>query len=376
MKFCVLIPCYNHPTTVAAVVRSAQKSFPVLIVDDGSTLLLPELPDCDILRLAQNSGKGAALHAGFLRAAELGYTHAITMDADGQHFAEDLSKFLAAAEAQPEALVVGIRNFKAAGAPGHRRCSNAVSSFWFWAETGVRLRDTQCGFRCYPLTLAEKLRTKSGRYAFELEFMVRAAWIGTSIIAVPVKCTYEPHQIRHSHFRPVADLVHITRMNVKLVAQSWFVPRDLRTKWSLGEKVPHRQALREIFSEHTDEPVRLALAVGLGLFFGILPIWGFQGATAMLVAHRLRFNKAIALVSSHISFGPLSFVITAIGFDLGHWMFTGKWLPFPPALHSAKTGEYILEWLTGSLTLAVGVAIIGIVVAYVAAKILRKPKAV
>jgi uncharacterized protein (DUF2062 family) len=190
-----------------------------------------------------------------------------------------------------------------------------------------------------------------------------------------VKCAYEPHQIRHSHFRPVADLAHITRMNIRLVAQSWFVPRELRTKWSLGENVPHRQALREIFSEHTYEPVRLAFAVGLGLFFGILPIWGFQGAAAMLVAHRLRLNKVIALVASHISFGPLSIVITAAGFELGHWMFTGKWLPFPPSLHSAKAGEYILEWLAGSLTLAIVVAISGTLVAYVAAKLFRKPKA-
>ena len=75
------------------------------------------------------------------------------MDADGQHFAEDLPKFLAAANAQPEALIVGVRDFFAAGCPTHRRRSNAVSTFWFRVETGVRLPDTQCGFRCYPLAL-------------------------------------------------------------------------------------------------------------------------------------------------------------------------------------------------------------------------------
>src|SRR6202012_655913 len=157
---------------------------------------LPPLPGCELIKLAQNSGKGAALRAGFQRARELGYTHAITMDADGQHFATDLPKFIAAVEAQPEALIVGVRNLREAGAPGHRQCSNAVSSFWFKVETGVYLPDTQCGFRGYPLALAEALQTKSGRYAFELEFMVRASWVGTVLVPVPVKCTYEPHQIR------------------------------------------------------------------------------------------------------------------------------------------------------------------------------------
>jgi glycosyltransferase involved in cell wall biosynthesis len=90
MKPCIVIPCYNHPATVAAVAASAQPYAPVIVVDDGSTVKLPALPGCTFLRLEKNSGKAAALRAGFQHAAELGYTHAITMDADGQHFAEDL----------------------------------------------------------------------------------------------------------------------------------------------------------------------------------------------------------------------------------------------------------------------------------------------
>ena len=192
MKPCLVIPCFNHVTTVAAVAQAALAHAPVLIVDDGSTLPLPEMPGCLRLRLEKNSGKGAALRAGLNRAAELGFTHVITMDSDGQHFAEDLPKFLELARTQPDALLVGVRDFYAAGCPTHRRRSNAVSTFWFRIETGVRLGDTQCGFRCYPLALAQKIKTRSGRYAFELEFMVRASWIGTPIVAVPVKCTYHP----------------------------------------------------------------------------------------------------------------------------------------------------------------------------------------
>ena len=101
MKVCILIPCFNHAATVAAVARSAQAHGPVLIVDDGSTQPFPKLSGCTLLRLERNRGKGAALRAGLNKAAELGFTHAITMDSDGQHFAEDLPKFLATAQAQP-----------------------------------------------------------------------------------------------------------------------------------------------------------------------------------------------------------------------------------------------------------------------------------
>ena len=173
MKPCVVIPCYNHAGTVAAVAQAAQAHAPVLVVDDGSTVPLPELPGRTLVRLERNQGKAAALRAGFKRAAEMGFTHAITMDSDGQHFAEDLPKFLAIAREQPDALALGVRDFYAAGCPTHRRRSNAVSTFWFRVETGVRLGDTQCGFRCYPIALTQRLKTKSSRYAFELEFMVR-----------------------------------------------------------------------------------------------------------------------------------------------------------------------------------------------------------
>jgi glycosyltransferase involved in cell wall biosynthesis len=372
MNFCILIPCYNHPTTVSEVVGAAQKFAPMIVIDDDSTLPLPELPSCEIFRLAQNSGKGAALRAGFERARELNFTHAIVMDADGQHFAEDLPKFFDAAQKNPTALIVGVRDFFAAGCPTHRRRSNAISSFWFWAESGIRLPDTQCGFRCYPLALTKSLQIKYGRYAFELEFMVRAAWVGTQIVAVPVKSSYEPHQIRQSHFRPVADFIHITRMNVRLVLQSWFVPRSLRTEWSFGISTTRRHTLYEIFSEHAHEPLQLALAIGLGLFFGIVPIWGIQMATVAVVAHKLRLNKAIALIASNISLGPGAIIITGGAIVLGHWIFTGRRLPFPPPMDFSKTGEYLSQWLVGSFALAIIVAIFGTIAAYILARLVKR----
>ncbi len=373
MKPCVVIPCYNHSATVGAVARAAAACAPVIVVDDGSTEALPELPECEVLRRPQNSGKAAALQAGFLRAAERGFTHAITMDADGQHFAEDLPKFLAATEQQPDAYLVGVRDLVAAGCPKHRQRSNRISTFWYRVETGVRIRDTQCGFRCYPLALVQRLRIKSDRYAYELEFMVRAAWIGTTIVPVPVKCTYSPGGAGVSHFRTVRDFCHITGMNILLVLQSWFVPQTVREAWSQGQRWGFRKTAREFFTEHAHEPGRLALAVGTGLFFGIVPIWGFQMAGAAAVAHWLRLNKAIALSASNVSMPLIAPFILWGAMVLGHWMFTGEILQLThEQLAQSSVREYLPRFIVGSVVLAMIVATLGTMITYVIAWFVKR----
>lgn len=373
MKPCIVIPCFNHPTTVAGVARAAQAHAPVIVVDDGSTLPLPELPGCTVVRLDANRGKGAALRAGLQRAAADGFTHVMTMDADGQHSADDLPKFLEAARARPEALLVGVRDFFAAGCPTHRRRSNAVSTFWFRVETGVRLPDTQCGFRCYPVVLAQRLATRSGRYAFELEFLVRASWIGITLVSVPVACSYRPEQIRQSHFRPVRDLAHITVMNIGLVLQSWFVPQSLRVAWSLGQKMTLWKTMGDFFAEHAHEPARLAGAVGLGLFFGIAPIWGYQMIVAAAAAHLLRLNKPVALLASNISIPPMMPFILYGALVLGHWIFTGQPIDISiQQMTKDRALEYFWHWLVGSVVLATIVAVLGAVATYGVARLVRQ----
>jgi glycosyltransferase involved in cell wall biosynthesis len=221
---CVLIPCYNHGATVGAVARGALAYCPVLVVDDGSAPPVSVPAGVELIRFDQNRGKAAALRAGFDHAAQAGFTHVITMDADAQHAPADLPKFLAAVAQQPDALVVGIRDFVAAGAPGRRRRANAVSNFWFRIETGIRLPDTQCGFRCYPLALVRRLQIHSGRYAYELEVLVRAVWAGAMLVPVAVRCSYQPAQVRQSHFRPWLDSWRIANVNARLVWRAWVWP--------------------------------------------------------------------------------------------------------------------------------------------------------
>jgi uncharacterized protein (DUF2062 family) len=237
----------------------------------------------------------------------------------------------------------------------------------------VHLADTQCGFRCYPLALTQRLRTRSERYAFELEFMVRASWVGTPLVAVPVHCSYEPEQVRRSHFRPIVDFVRITKMNIGLVLQSWFVPEPLRAAWSFGEKRSLRKIVREFFTEHAHDPGRLSLAVGLGLFFGIAPIWGFQLVAALALAHRWRLNKAITAVASNISIPPVMPFILYGGLMLGHRMFTDETLHLRPSkMTLTRALEYGGQWFAGSVVLAFLVAALGMAVTYGVARWVKR----
>jgi uncharacterized protein (DUF2062 family) len=372
VKACIVIPCYNHAGTVADVVRGALAHGPVIVVDDGSTEAMPALPGAELITLQPNQGKGAALCAAFRAAAAAGYTHAVTMDADGQHQADDIPKFLALARQQPDALLVGVRDFIAAGAPKGRRRANAFSNFWFKAETGVHLGDTQCGFRCYPLALMNQLHVRSGRYAFEQELLVRAAWAGAALVPVPVQCSYAPEQVRRSHFRPVLDMARFSHLNAKLAIQAFLIPQRVRAAWSRGERWPARKIVREFFAEHAHRPGKLALAVGLGLFCGIAPIWGWQMALAAALAHWWRLNKAIALLASNISIPPLAPFILYGGLALGRWLFTGQGVEFSrETLTWARLVEYGWQWFIGSFLLALLAGVTGTAVTYVLAKLIR-----
>jgi glycosyltransferase involved in cell wall biosynthesis len=223
-RICVVVPVYNHGGTVVQVVRESRRLFPVIVVDDGSTdqgpASLAHETGITLMTLPSNRGKAAALKAGFAKAEEAGFTHAITLDADGQHAAESLADFAAACRAQPQAFVVGVRDLKAAGAPWVRRLSNTLSAFWFRFETGVRLADVQCGYRVYPLAAARSLHVKSERYAFELEILVKAAWAGISLRSQPVQADYAAETSRLSHFHPLGDFLRIFCVHTWLAAQA------------------------------------------------------------------------------------------------------------------------------------------------------------
>jgi uncharacterized protein (DUF2062 family) len=300
------------------------------------------------------------------------------MDADGQHATGELPAFAAASQAQPTALVVGVRDLVRENAPRSRRVTNDISTFWFRFETGVRLADTQCGYRSYPLGMVGPLFVKSQWYAYELEVMVKAAWAGIPLVALPVSADYAAATSRLSHFDPWRDMWRISRLHAHLCILSFCLPAQLRKESASGRLrgLPRgqrvRAVLRLLFAEHTDRPARLAWAVGLGFFCGIAPIWGFQIITAAALAHKFRLNKAIAVAASHISLPPAVPFIMAAGLLLGHYLHTGALLPLNATTLLKEIPLRLVEWFLGSLVLGVAAGLVGTIVTWLVVRLFMR----
>ncbi|WP_254167837.1 glycosyltransferase family 2 protein [Chryseosolibacter histidini] len=232
-KVCVLIPTFNNAGTIATVVKNVLAyTNQVIVVNDGSTdhtlALLEPFKEIKVVTYAVNQGKGYALRRGFEEAVASGYEYAITIDSDGQHYADDLPRFLEKLEAHPSAIIIGARNMDQATVPGKSSFGNKFSSFWFHVETGIRRNDTQSGYRLYPVKALQHLRFFTKKYEFEIEVIVRAAWSGIEVIEVPVKVFYPEKEKRVSHFRPFRDFSRISVLNTVLVtiAFLYIKPRD------------------------------------------------------------------------------------------------------------------------------------------------------
>lgn len=225
----VIIPTFNNAGTLENVLqRCLAQGLPVLVVDDGSTDTTPAIlsgmeSQVQVLRHKANMGKGKALKTGFLEARRQGYSYALTIDSDGQHFPEDIPALLAAKGERT--LVVGSRSQM--GADGGGSFANRFSNFWFHLYTGVRLPDTQTGFRVYPLNHLPSLGLLSSRYEAELTLLVFSAWKGLKMQPVPVRVAYPEDRV--SHFRPGADFTRISLLNTVLlfVALLYGWPRTL-----------------------------------------------------------------------------------------------------------------------------------------------------
>ena len=216
---CVIVPVFNNVSTVGDVVRDALgHSSTVLVCDDGSTDgsgAAAEAAGAVVLRHAHNEGKGVALRTLLAEAHRRGFRHAISMDADGQHLASDLPGLANALIEEPGSLVLGVRNLVAAGAPPSSEFGRRCSNWWIWFETGLRLPDTQSGFRGYPVPEVIELGARHRRYAFENDVILRAAWAGIPIRSRPITVVYPAN--RATHFRLVIDNVRIVALNTLAV---------------------------------------------------------------------------------------------------------------------------------------------------------------
>ncbi len=218
---CVVIPTYNNENTIGKVVRDTLcQCDDVIVVNDGCTdgteEILQGIDGITIVSCPQNRGKGHALKAGFRKALDMGFAYAITLDADGQHYPEDIAFFLKANQEHPGALIIGSRRMEGADRSKGSQFANKFSNFWFHLQTGKALDDTQTGYRLYPLHKLYGLSLLTSRYEAELELLVFASWHGVKLVPITINVYYPPRGERVSHFRPGMDFVRISVLNTVL----------------------------------------------------------------------------------------------------------------------------------------------------------------
>ncbi|MBX2994207.1 MAG: DUF2062 domain-containing protein [Bdellovibrionaceae bacterium] len=356
LRLCVVIPTYNNPESVAAVVREvlAQTPYPVLVVDDGSDIpvltrlgsedLRPHLESArlNVLRLSVNRGKGNAIQRALRACVEKGFTHILTMDADGQHLTSEVAALIKVAQEHPWDLVIGARKFQTAGdVPSVSKFGRRFSNFWVQFQTGLPVSDSQSGFRLYPLFQLQNMKFWCRRYDFEIEVLIKSMWKGVQIRETEIEVYYPDQDKRVSHFHKLWDNVRISILNTALVVLSL------------------------LNSHHSAREA--AFAVGAGAFIGTTPFFGFHTLIVAIVAFALRLNAVYLWLGTHVSMPPIApFLI------LGSIWIGSTLVPSPEAaaltwdqidhlslrglLHEARL--HLAQWMAGSLILG---AILGLV---------------
>ena len=227
MNICIIVPVYNHENAIPHVVAKLKVfGIPCLFVNDGSSAVCSKvLADCarhelnwiTVFNRPQNGGKGAAVMDGFKAAINQGFTHALQIDADGQHDFNDIPKFLETSQLNPHAIILGNPLFDAT-APKGRLYGRKFTNLWIWINTlSFAISDGICGFRVYPLAAVEQLISSkhlASRMDFDIDIVVRLYWQGVEFINIPTSVTYPYDGV--SHFKLWRDNLMISKTHARL----------------------------------------------------------------------------------------------------------------------------------------------------------------
>jgi len=376
-SYCVIIPTYNNEKTLNRVIDGVLDYFKVseiIIVNDGSTdateSILKDYSEINQIHFPKNKGKGLALRKGFKKALELGFTHAITIDSDGQHFPNDIPLLIAASQSEPETLIIGSRNMKQEGVPAKSSFGNKFSNFWFWFETGIKLDDTQSGYRLYPISIMPK-NWFTKKFEFEIECIVRSAWKGIPVKNIPIQIKYDETE-RVSHFRPFKDFTRISILNTLLVTITllYIIPRSF---FRLFKKKSLREFIKVDILGSNDSPKVKSASIALGVFIGIIPIWGFQTIVVLFLAVTLRLNKLLAFAASNISIPPMIPLIVIASLKIGSIALNSE-VDNEEISSTVDFKTHLLEYLLGSFILAVCSALLIGFISYFLLKRFEKNK--
>jgi len=378
LKCAVIIPTYNNENTIKQIVDDVKAySDDVIVINDGSTdktsAILSECSGIQYISYEKNKGKGYALLTGLKYATEHGFDYAITLDSDGQHYADDIPIFIEKIEQKNDSLLIGARNLRADNMPGKNTFANKFSNFWFKIETGQTLQDTQSGFRLYPLQQIKDINLLTRKYEFEVEIIVRAAWKGVNVENVPIKVYYPPKEERVSHFRPLRDFTRISILNTILViyALLFYYPWKC-VKFVTKDNI--KRVIKEQVINNRDSNMKVSLAVGWGIFCGIIPIWGYQMIFAAISAHILKLNKVIALMFSNISIPPMIPFILYGSIKIGYIIYPSEVKISFDNITFERVYTSLLQYILGSLILAVMSGLVISFLSYLFLTIIRKKR--
>ncbi len=375
-QFVVVSPTYNNGKTLETVLDGLRPlSLAIIVVNDGSrdntreALGTWQVGDPKVRMVvghAANRGKAASLLSGFDHARKLGFTHALTIDTDGQHAPGDLHALIAQAIAHPQSLIVGARPREMRGCPWTSRVGRYISNHLVWIASGVRVADSQSGLRCYPLDGVGQLGVVAGRFAYETEVIVRAGWGGVRVVEVPITGVYEVAAGRVTHFRVGRDSWDAALMHARLIGRSMLpgdpVPRACegpadpcvgtilhRAWWWLG---PHRLCAMARGDEQTRE--RLAASVATGFFMAAVPAYGIKTVACLWLAARFRLHPAVVIAVSSLSTPPLGIILLIPALIVGHLVLHGSMptlqsLPTWSTFTFADVRVLLGEWLVGGI---------------------------
>lgn len=220
----IIIPCYNHADAFQRFSQKiADNNIPVIVIDDGGKETQSKLLRKTCLangfiyiRNDKNGGKGRAMHIGFNLARAMGFTHGLQIDADGQHDANDIKKFIALCRKNPNAIIVGNPIYDAS-APRARRIGRRITDFWVAIETlNLHMPDAMCGMRVYPLDAVchEMKHLRFYRMGFDIEILIKLYWAGLKVITQSTRVIYPPNGT--SNFKMLRDNLHISLLHTYL----------------------------------------------------------------------------------------------------------------------------------------------------------------
>ena len=377
--WCV-IPTFNNKNTIKEVALGCRKHLEhVLVIDDGSTdadiQALFNGTDIKVLKHAKNRGKGQALRTALNFIQKQDGKFMLSIDADGQHYPEDIDKFIGQLKKDDRSIIIGCRDFTQKNVPEKSQFGRAFSNFWLRLETGAVIADSQSGFRCYPVEYISQIKTSGNYYDFETEILTRACWAGMKLTEVPINVFYPQAELRVSSFHPFVDNLRISLMHIRLLGRRLLpivYPKVIhihKTKISINILLHPIKLIKSLLKENAS-PLGLAISAGVGIFLGVLPLVSVHILAVIYITSRLHLNKIMALSVQNLCMPP--FVPVAC-IELGHFMLYGKWLTeISLKAVFGSIPERIWEWFLGSLILAPIMAVVAMTIVYFSSRTIQR----